>query len=104
MVVSFLAGLIQAYRFMKNPKNHPEMMALIQNSNLEFEKDMDQSMWEDEYPLIPGIPADGSINVAGLGVILDEEKLAGRISQAMTVDRILRSEYAQEALRKVGRP
>jgi len=103
-VVGFLAALIQGYRFMKNPENHPEMMAIIKASDLEFEQDMDQGMWEEEYPLIPGIPADGSINVAGLQVILDEEKIARRISPAMTVDRILRSEYAQEALRKVERP
>jgi len=103
-VVGFLAGLIQGYRFMKNPENHPEMMAIIKASDLEFEQDMDQGMWEEEYPLIPGIPANGSINVAGLQIILDEEKIARRISPAMTVDRILRSEYAQEALRKVERP
>ncbi|MBI4490680.1 MAG: ABC transporter substrate-binding protein [Deltaproteobacteria bacterium] len=97
-VVGFLRGIIRAYRFMKNPDNHPEMMGIIQRSDLEFEEDMDQSMWEEEYPLIPGIPADGSINVAGLQIILDEEKLVKRVSPAMTVDRILRLEYVEKAL------
>ncbi|MBI2985934.1 MAG: ABC transporter substrate-binding protein [Deltaproteobacteria bacterium] len=102
-VISFLRGMIQAYRFMKDPKNHPEMMAIIRDSDLEFEKDMDQSMWDEEYPLIPAIPADGSINVAGLQIILDEEKIARRISQAMAVDRILRLEYVQKALQGIGK-
>jgi len=97
-VVVFLAGLIQAYRFMKKPANHSEMMVIIEKSGLKFEEDMDQSMWEEEYPLIPGIPADGSINVAGLQIILDEEILARRVSQAMTVPRIVRREYIEEAL------
>jgi hypothetical protein len=74
------------------------MMAIIDSSSLEFEPDMDQGMWEEEYPLIPGIPADGSINVAGLQIILDEEKLARRVSEAMTVPRIVRREYIEEAL------
>ena len=99
-VVSFLAALIRGYRFMKNPKNHPEMMAIIKASELEFEQDMDQGMWAEEYPLIAGIPADGSINVAGLQVILDEEKIARRISPAMTVERIIRLEYVQKALQE----
>ena len=99
-VSGFLAGLIQAYRFMKKPVNHSEMMAIIESSDLEFEADMDQGMWEEEYPLIPGIPVDGSINVAGLQIILDEEKLARRVSQAMTVDRIVRLEYVEEACRR----
>lgn len=100
--VDFLAGLIRAYRFMKNPGNHPEMMAIIKRSGLEFEADMDQGMWEEEYPLIPAIPADGAINVAGLQIILDEEKLARRVSEAMTVERILRLEYVDKALARVG--
>jgi ABC-type nitrate/sulfonate/bicarbonate transport system substrate-binding protein len=99
-VIGFLAGLIQAYRFMKEPAHHSEMMAIIESSNLEFEADMDQGMWEEEYPLIPAIPADGSINVAGLQIILDEEKLARRVSQAMTVERIVRLEYVNEACRR----
>jgi len=99
-VIGFLAGLIQAYRFMKKPVNHSEMIAIIESSDLEFEADMDQRMWEEEYPLIPGIPVDGSINVAGLQIILDEEKLARRVSQAMTVDRIVRLECVEEACRR----
>jgi NitT/TauT family transport system substrate-binding protein len=99
-VIGFLAGLIQAYRFMKKPANHAEMMAIIESSDLEFERDMDQRMWEEEYPLIPGIPADGSINVAGLQIILEEEKLARRLSQAMTVERIVRPKYVEVACRR----
>ncbi|MBI2539112.1 MAG: ABC transporter substrate-binding protein [Deltaproteobacteria bacterium] len=101
-VVGFLNGMIQAYRFMKEPKNHPEMMEIIRNSDLEFEPDMDQGMWEEEYPLIPGIPADGAVNVAGLEVILEEEKLSGRVSRAMTASRILRPQYVREALRRIA--
>ncbi|MBI4523470.1 MAG: ABC transporter substrate-binding protein [Deltaproteobacteria bacterium] len=96
-VVGFLRGTIRAYRFMKNPANHPEMMAIIQRSDLEFEEDMDQGMWEEEYPLIPAIPADASINVVGLQIILDEEKLARRVSPTLTVDRIVRPEYVKTA-------
>ena len=78
------------------------MMEIIRNSDLEFEPDMDQSMWEEEYPLIPGILADGAINVAGLEVILEEEKLSGRVSRAMTASRILRPQYVREALRRIA--
>ncbi|MFQ5904092.1 MAG: ABC transporter substrate-binding protein [Candidatus Binatia bacterium] len=101
-VTGFLKGMIYAYRFMKDPSNHPEMMAIIQSSDLEFEEDMDQSMWEEEYPLIPGIPADGSVNAEGLKVILEEEKAAGAISQGMTVDKILQPEYVQRAVQEIG--
>ncbi|HXG52775.1 MAG TPA: ABC transporter substrate-binding protein [candidate division Zixibacteria bacterium] len=98
IAVGFLAGLIRGYRFMKNPANHAEMMAIVERSGLEFEADMDREMWEEEYPLIPGVPADGSINVAGLQIILDEEKLARRVSEAMTAERILRLEYVERAV------
>lgn len=98
VVIGFLKGIIQAYRFMKNLDNHHEMMGIIQRSDLEFEADMDQGMWEEEYPLIAGIPVHGSINVAGLQIILDDEKLARRVSPAMTVDTILRLQYVERAL------
>ena len=100
-VVGFLKGIIRAYRFMKETANHPEMMEIIRNSDLEFEADMDQGMWEEEYPLIPGIPADGSINRKGLEVILREEKALGRVSQSMTANQILRLEFVQQALREL---
>lgn len=103
-VIGFLKAMIQAYRFMKDPKNHPEMMAIIKASDLEFEQDMDQGMWEEEYPLIPGIPADGSINVKGLQTILAEEQLTGRVSKAMAVERILRLEYVEKALQELVQP
>jgi NitT/TauT family transport system substrate-binding protein len=96
-VVGFLKGIIRAYRFMKEPKNHPEMMEIIKNSNLEFEEDMDQGMWEEEYPLISAIPADASVNIRGLEVILEAEMTAGRVSQAMTVEKILRLEFVKKA-------
>lgn len=102
-VVGFLKTMIRAYRFMKEPENHPEMMEIIKNSDLEFEQDMDQGMWEEEYPLVPGIPADGDINVAGLEMILEEEKLARRVSPAMRLDGILRREYVRVALQEIGR-
>ena len=89
-VIGFLKGMIRAYRFMTTSRNHAEMMAIIEKSDLKFEEDMDQSMWEEEYPLIPGIPEDGSINTQGLQIILDEEKAAGRLSQEMTLERVLR--------------
>jgi hypothetical protein len=50
---------------------------------------MDQSMWEEEYPLIPAIPNDGSINAQGLQIILDEEKAAARVPQEMSIQNIL---------------
>ncbi len=100
-VIGFLRGIIQAYRFMKNPGNHAEMMEIIRRSDLKFEEDMDQGMWQEEYPLIPGIPANGSVNVAGLQIILDEEKLAKRVSETMTVDKILRPEYVERAARNL---
>lgn len=102
-VIGFLKGIIRAYRFMKHTTNHPEMMEIVRNSDLEFEADMDQGMWEEEYPLIPGIPADGSINTKGLEVILKEEKSLGRVSQSMTVDQILRLDFVQQALRELER-
>lgn len=101
-VIMFLKGIIHAYRFMKDTRNHPEMMAIVNSSDLEFEEDMDQSMWEEEYPLIPGIPSDGSVNIEGLRVIMEEEKAGGTISEAMTVDRILRLDYVQRALQEIG--
>lgn len=101
-VVGFLKGMIRAYRFMKDSRNHPEMMAIIRGSGLEFEKDMDQAMWEEEYPLIAGIPADGSINVAGLRVILEEEKAAKRVSPGMRLDSIVRLQYVRDALQELG--
>jgi ABC-type nitrate/sulfonate/bicarbonate transport system substrate-binding protein len=88
-VIGFLKATIRAYRYMKTSSNHPEMMRIIEKSDLSFEEDMDQSMWEEEYPLIPAIPSDGSINAQGLQVILNEEKAAGRVPWEMTIENIL---------------
>jgi ABC-type nitrate/sulfonate/bicarbonate transport system substrate-binding protein len=96
-VLGFLKGTIRAYRFMKASSNHPEMMRIIENSDLRFEEDMDQSMWEEEYPLIPAIPNDGSINAKGLQIILDEEKAAGRVPRDMTIERILQLDLVKSA-------
>jgi NitT/TauT family transport system substrate-binding protein len=96
-VTGFLKGTIRAYRFMKSSSNHPEMMRIIKSSELKFEQDMDQSMWEEEYPLIPAIPNDGSINAKGLQIILDEEKAAGRIPRDMTIETILQLDLVKAA-------
>jgi ABC-type nitrate/sulfonate/bicarbonate transport system substrate-binding protein len=96
-VFGFLKGTIRAYRFMKASSNHPEMMRVIGESGLKFEEDMDQSMWEEEYPLIPAIPNDGSINAKGLQIILDEEKAAGRVPRDMTIENILQLDLVKAA-------
>ena len=96
-IVGYLKSTIEAYRFMKTSSNHAEMMGTINDSDLKFEEDMDQNMWEEEYPLIPGIPSDGSINARGLQVLLDEEKSAGRVSKDMTIDKVLQLEPVKAA-------
>jgi ABC-type nitrate/sulfonate/bicarbonate transport system substrate-binding protein len=95
-VVGFLRGTARAYRFMKASRNLPEMMRIIESSGLKFEEDMDPSMWEEEYPLIPAIPDDGAINLRGLQVILDEEKAAGRVPRQITVDKIVQLDCLKE--------
>jgi ABC-type nitrate/sulfonate/bicarbonate transport system substrate-binding protein len=102
-VVGFLKGMIRAYRFMKDPSKHAEMMAIIQSSDLQFEEDMDQGMWEEEYPLISAIPPDGSVNVRGVDIILDEEKASGKISPELTVDVVVELGPVKQALVEIVR-
>ena len=80
-VVGGLESTIGARRFMQTRGNHTQMMGIRIHVDLEFEKHMDQRVCAEEYPLIPAMPSDGSVNAPGPQVRRDEENSAGRVSQ-----------------------
>jgi len=62
----------------------------------------DAALWEGKYHMIERIPQDGSVNQAGLQLVIDEEKAAGKLPAEFGMQEILADVLVREAVQSVN--
>jgi molybdenum-dependent DNA-binding transcriptional regulator ModE len=94
-LTGLLRALIRAYRFMN--ERYGETKAILKQAGYELDKDMDAALWEGKYHMFERIPQDGSVNEAGLQLVIDEEKAAGKLPPGFKMEEILVTRFVKEA-------
>ncbi len=100
-LTGLLRALIRSYRFMN--ERYRETMEIVQKAGYELDKDMDGSLWEGKYHMFERIPRDGMVNEAGLELVIEEEKAAGKLPCGFAMNEILLDRFARAAADSVDR-
>jgi ABC-type nitrate/sulfonate/bicarbonate transport system substrate-binding protein len=79
-LTGLLRALIRGYRFMN--QRYEETKEILTSAGYQLDKDMDAAPGEGKYQMFERIPPDGSVNEAGLELVIDEEKAAGKLPEA----------------------
>ena len=95
-----LRALIRAYRFMN--QRYAETKEILTRAGYALDKDMDAALWEGKYHMFERIPPDGSVNQAGLQLVIDEEKAAGKLPAEFTMQDILSDGFVKVAAQSVN--
>lgn len=98
-LTGLLRALIRSYRFMN--QRYRETMEIVQKAGFELDKDMDTSLWEGKYHMFERIPQDGMVNEAGLELVIEEEKAAGKLPGGFSIDEILIDRLVKSAAESV---
>ena len=96
-----LRALIRAYRFMN--QRYAETKEILTRAGYALDKDMDAALWEGKYHMFERIPPDGSVNQAGLQLVIDEEIAAGKLAGEFSMEEILVDGLVKKAAENVTR-
>jgi ABC-type nitrate/sulfonate/bicarbonate transport system substrate-binding protein len=99
-LTGLLRALIRAYRFMN--QRYAETKEILEQAGYELDKDMDAELWEGKYHMFERIPRDGGVNEAGLQLVIDEEKAAGKLAAEFPMQKILINGFVREAAQSVN--
>jgi ABC-type nitrate/sulfonate/bicarbonate transport system substrate-binding protein len=99
-LTGLLRALIRGYRFMN--QRYPETKEILTKAGYQLDKDMDAALWEGKYHMFERIPRDGSVNEAGLKLVIDEEKAAGKLPSSFQAEEILITRFVKEAAESVN--
>jgi NitT/TauT family transport system substrate-binding protein len=100
-LTGLLRALIRGYRFMN--QRYGETKEILTKAGYELDKDMDAALWESKYHMFERIPPDGSVNEAGLQLVIDEEKAAGKLPPEFSMQEILLDRFVKQAAASVER-
>lgn len=100
-LTGLLRALIRSYRFMN--QRYRETMEIVQTAGYKLDKDMDASLWSRKYHMFERIPQDGTVNEAGLCLVIEEEKETGKLPGGFNMNEILVNRFVQEAADSVNR-
>lgn len=100
-LTGLLRALIRAYRFMN--QRYADTKEILTRAGYALDKDMDAALWEGKYHMFERIPPDGSVNQAGLQLVIDEEKAAGKLAAEFSMQEILLDGFVNEAAQSVNR-
>lgn len=99
-LTGLLRALIRGYRFMN--QRYGETKEILNQAGYELDKDMDAALWEGKYHMFERIPQDGSVNEAGLQLVIDEEKAAGKLPAEFAMQAILDDRFVKAAAESVN--
>ena len=99
-LTGLLRALIRAYRFMN--QRYGETKEILTRAGYALDKDMDAALWEGKYHMFGRIPPDGSVNQAGLQLVIDEEKAAGKLPAEFRMQEILVDGFVKAAAQSVN--
>jgi ABC-type nitrate/sulfonate/bicarbonate transport system substrate-binding protein len=95
-----LRALIRAYRFMN--QRYADTKEILTRAGYALDKDMDAALWEGKYHMFERIPPDGGVNRAGLQLVIDEEKAAGKLPVEFSMQEILVAGFVNQAAQSVN--
>lgn len=99
VVRAWIKGMIRAMRFMKDPRNEAELLAIAKEARLT----VDEARWSEGLAVQRDFwPADGGLNLRGTELVLLRERDATRISRELTLSRFIRLRPLEEAQRELG--
>ena len=99
-LTGLLRALIRAYRFMN--QRYADTKEILTRAGYALDKDMDAALWEGKYHMFERIPPDGGVNRAGLQLVIDEEKAAGKLPVEFSMQEILAVGFVNQAARSVN--
>lgn len=99
-LTGLLRALIRGYRFMN--QRYADTKEILTKAGYELDKDMDAALWEGKYHMFERIPSDGGVNEAGLKLVIDEEKAAGKLPASFKAQDILMNRFVKEAAESVN--
>jgi len=94
-LTGLLRALIRAYRFMN--QRYDDTKEILKQAGYELDKDMDAALWEGKYHMFERVPQDGSVNEAGLQLVIDEERAAGKLPPGFSMEEILMDRFVRES-------
>jgi ABC-type nitrate/sulfonate/bicarbonate transport system substrate-binding protein len=100
-LTGLLRALIRAYRFMN--QRYADTQEILKQAGYELDKDMDTALWEGKYHMFERIPQDGSVNAAGLQLVIEEEKAAGKLPPEFSTQEILIDRFVKEAAHSINK-
>ena len=100
-LTGLLRVLLRGYRFMN--QHYSETKEILTRAGYQLDKDMDAALWEGKYHMFERVPLDGSVNEAGLELVIDEEKAAGKLPSSFRAEEILITRFVKEAAESVNR-
>jgi ABC-type nitrate/sulfonate/bicarbonate transport system substrate-binding protein len=104
-IKAVLKGIIRGYRYMRKPENFDELVRMCKE--VVWEKafgwdSFDESLWETDFRVqFTLVPRDGMITKKGLETYMAEEKLAGKLPEACTMDQFVRLQFVEKASREL---
>lgn len=104
-VTAFLKALIRGYRFLRDmPKNYEYVVDLDKRIRAvdsdPKERVTDLKLTVEKLGSLPH-PPDGRLPIKGFEVILAQEKEAGNIPGSLTMDKVTRLEFVEQANREL---
>ena len=99
-LTGLMRALIRAYRFMN--ERYTDTKKILAQAGYKLDQDMDAALWESKYHMFELIPQDGSVNEAGLQLVIDEEKAAGKLPPGFSMKEILIGRFVREAAQSVN--
>ncbi|MBI4330137.1 MAG: ABC transporter substrate-binding protein [Chloroflexi bacterium] len=104
-VKGFLKGLIRGYRFVKQERNWPEIVKMV--NDYHWERDMgwenfDRSRLNTPYSLIEYIPYDGSVTRKSLEVVITQARGLGLLPEGVRVEQATKFEFVEQAAKELN--
>ena len=83
-------------------QRYAETKEILTKAGYQLDKDMDAALWEGKYHMFERIPQDGNVNEAGLQLVIDEEKEAGKLPHQFSMQEILVDRFVKDAAQSVN--
>jgi ABC-type nitrate/sulfonate/bicarbonate transport system substrate-binding protein len=97
--VALLKGLIRSYQFLLDPANEQEVLQVLEQNDVSVDEANFSELLQLQRPLWP---ADGSLNLKGLEVVVKREQDAKRLPDTYDWHQLMRDEPLKQAQKELG--
>jgi ABC-type nitrate/sulfonate/bicarbonate transport system substrate-binding protein len=97
--VALLKGLIRAYQFLLDPANEKDLLQILKQNDVTVDEPNFSELLQLQRPLWP---ADGSLNLSGLELVVKREQDAKRLPDTYDWHQMVREEPLKQAQKELG--